>query len=217
MDHEEEGEDLIVEEVGLIVEEEGLMVEEEEVDMVVVDLTVEGVDMDMMGDEVDMEVGEVTGIEEVMVVEEDMEEEVAEGMAHQEVEEVDLQPEEEDDMVQDQDQGRDHQSERQREEIVPNTVVKGDILLPDPDQFRVEAGVEVGLEVQHQGGRRASVGALAGQEVRLGERGVILEVSAGVGLDPGVGVGRLCLKSKIRFGRGVDKRSYQCDIVCACR
>jgi len=172
------------------VEEEALMVEEVGEDMV--DSMVEGVDMVMMVEEVDMEVEEDMGTEEDSAVEEAMV--VEEVTARQEVEEVDRQ-QEEDDTDQDQGRGRglDHQFEDQHEEIVQSMVERGDILPLDLGLCRVE--VEVG--VRHLGGRRVSVGVLAGvgvgAGVRWGGRGVIRGVLAGAGVD----LGRLCQRSKI--------------------
>jgi hypothetical protein len=192
MDQGEEG-------VDLMEEEEDSMEEEVEGDMV--GLMVDGADMVMMVEEVDMGVEEDTGIEEDLGIEEDTEAEgdtvVEEVTAHQVEEEVDPQ-QEEDDTDQDQDQGRDHQSEDRREEIVRSMVVRGDIPLLDLGLCRV--GAEAG--VRRLGERKASVGVLAGVEVgqgvRWGERGVIPEVSVGVG------VGRLCQRS--RFSRRIFKR-----------
>lgn len=186
------------EEVGSIVEEEvevgmemGLMVDEADMVTMVDEVgtvEVEGVALGMMEEEVDMvdEEGMVDEEEEIAGIEEEADTD------HQEAPvEVDHQHQEEGDMTPDQDQ--DHQSE---EGVVRNTVVKGDI--PPPDLGQSRAGVEVGVEVPHRGERRVSVGVSlgvgVGAEVRLGERGVIRGVSARAGL----GLGRLCLKSRCR-------------------
>ena len=184
--------------VGSIVEEEvegvmemGLMEGEADMETTVDEVgtvEVEGVALGMMEEEVDMvdEGDTVEEEEEIAGTEEEADTD------HQEAPiEVGHQHQEEGDTTPDQDQ--DHQSE---EGVVRNTVVKGDI--PPPGQGQSRAEVEVGVEAQHRGGRRVSVGVSrevgVGVEVRLGERGVIREVSAGAGL----GLGRLCLKSRCR-------------------